>query len=150
MPSIKGPILVAAAVIENAHGEILIAQRPDQNPIGGGQWEFPGGKVEPGEDPRDCIVREIREELGVEIEAFETRGVFSYVYREGTGGARLAVPLHIVMIVYQARVRNRSQDEVVFKLTGVQAVKWVSPKVRPTETFAPADIEIVDEIWLSS
>jgi 8-oxo-dGTP diphosphatase len=56
---------VAAAVIERP-GEFLLAQRPEGKPYPG-YWEFPGGKIEPGEDPRAALVRELREELGIEV-----------------------------------------------------------------------------------
>jgi 8-oxo-dGTP diphosphatase len=62
----RRPIPVVCAVIEDAAGRVLVAQRPADKhlPL---KWEFPGGKVEPGEDPRAALVREIREELGCEI-----------------------------------------------------------------------------------
>jgi 8-oxo-dGTP diphosphatase len=56
---------VAAAVMERA-GEFLLAQRPEGKPYPG-YWEFPGGKIEPGEDARAALVRELREELGIEV-----------------------------------------------------------------------------------
>lgn len=56
---------VAAAVIERP-GEILLAQRPEGKPYPG-YWEFPGGKIEAGEDPRAALVRELKEELGIEV-----------------------------------------------------------------------------------
>jgi 8-oxo-dGTP diphosphatase len=56
---------VAAAVIERP-GEFLLAKRPEGKPYPG-YWEFPGGKIEPGEDPRAALVRELREELGIEV-----------------------------------------------------------------------------------
>jgi 8-oxo-dGTP diphosphatase len=56
---------VAAAVIERP-GEFLLAQRPAGKPYPG-YWEFPGGKIEPGEDPRAALVRELAEELGIEV-----------------------------------------------------------------------------------
>ncbi|MBL8517100.1 MAG: Nudix family hydrolase [Betaproteobacteria bacterium] len=57
---------VAAAVFLRPDGAFLLAQRPDGKPYPG-YWEFPGGKVEPGESAHDCLVREIREELDVEV-----------------------------------------------------------------------------------
>jgi 8-oxo-dGTP diphosphatase len=57
---------VAAAVIERPDGEFLLAQRPEGKPYPG-YWEFPGGKIEPGEDARAALVRELREELGIEV-----------------------------------------------------------------------------------
>jgi 8-oxo-dGTP diphosphatase len=72
---------VAAAVIEKPDGEFLLAQRPEGKPYPG-YWEFPGGKIEPGEDPRAALARELREELGIEVrEAFPwiTR-VYAYTH----------------------------------------------------------------------
>ena len=57
---------VVAAVIARPDGSYLLAQRP-QGKVYAGYWEFPGGKVEPGETPFEAIVREIREELGIEV-----------------------------------------------------------------------------------
>ena len=62
------PIHVAVAVIENARGEILLARRPE-HVHQGGLWEFPGGKVEPGEDIRAALDRELHEELGITAKA---------------------------------------------------------------------------------
>lgn len=61
-------LLVAAVALLDADGRVLIAQRPPGKPMAG-LWEFPGGKVDPGETPEQALVRELREELGV-----ETRG----------------------------------------------------------------------------
>lgn len=70
---------VAAAVLQQPDGSFLLAQRPPGK-IWAGYWEFPGGKIEPGETPRHALVRELREELGIEIETahpWVTR-VFTY------------------------------------------------------------------------
>ncbi len=68
MRSAQDDILVAAAAIANASGEILLARRPP-TAHQGGLWEFPGGKVEPGESPNDALKRELAEELGIELVA---------------------------------------------------------------------------------
>jgi A/G-specific adenine glycosylase len=70
--------LVTAAVIER-QGQVLIAQRPPDGLLGG-LWEFPGGKVEPGEDLPTGLKREIREELDAEIEVGETLGEYRHAY----------------------------------------------------------------------
>lgn len=57
---------VAVAAVIERDGRLLVHQRPPGG-WGAGQWEFPGGKLEPGEDPRDAIVRECEEELGVTV-----------------------------------------------------------------------------------
>lgn len=69
MTSGKPVLHVVAAVITNNHHEILIARRP-QASHQGGLWEFPGGKLEPGETPAQALRRELQEELGIEIAQF--------------------------------------------------------------------------------
>ena len=70
--------VVTAAVIRRAQ-EVLITQRPPDGLLGG-LWEFPGGKLEPGEDLASCLQREIREELGAEITVGGQVGVFRHAY----------------------------------------------------------------------
>jgi 8-oxo-dGTP diphosphatase len=59
-------VLVAACALLDADNRVLIAQRPPGKAMAG-LWEFPGGKVEPGETPEDAVIREIAEELGVNV-----------------------------------------------------------------------------------
>lgn len=61
----KRLLLVAACALVDADGRVLLAQRPAHKQLGG-LWEFPGGKVEPGETPEETVVRELHEELGIE------------------------------------------------------------------------------------
>lgn len=78
MPASR-PIPVVCAVIEQA-GRLLLAQRPADKhlPL---KWEFPGGKVEPGEDPAAAIIREIREELGCAIHVVRPLPAFLHDYQ---------------------------------------------------------------------
>ncbi len=73
---------VAAAVIERP-GEFLLAQRPEGKPYAG-YWEFPGGKIEAGEDARAALVRELREELGIEVREATPWITRRYVYTHAT------------------------------------------------------------------
>ena len=59
-------VLVAAAALVDSDGRVLIAQRPEGRQLAG-LWEFPGGKVEAGETPETALIRELREELGIEV-----------------------------------------------------------------------------------
>jgi 8-oxo-dGTP diphosphatase len=59
-------VLVAAVALLNRDGKVLVARRPPGRPLAG-LWEFPGGKVEAGEEPETALIREILEELGIEI-----------------------------------------------------------------------------------
>lgn len=141
--------MVTAAIIENAAGEILIAQRPLHHKIAGGLWEFPGGKLEVGETPEQCLIREIREELGVEIDIIASAGVYSHVYQTGTDGSELCPSVEVKLVVFRAKLATASRDLELqeFKLNDVAAIKWVSPNLKPAEKFAPADIPIVEDIW---
>ncbi|MCB1429805.1 MAG: (deoxy)nucleoside triphosphate pyrophosphohydrolase, partial [Nitratireductor sp.] len=57
-------VLVAACALIDADNRVLVAQRPEGKNLAG-MWEFPGGKVEPGETPEACLIRELEEELGI-------------------------------------------------------------------------------------
>ena len=59
-------VLVVACALIDVDGRVLIAQRPSGKPMAG-LWEFPGGKVEPGERPEDTLIRELREELAIAV-----------------------------------------------------------------------------------
>ena len=72
-------IPVAAAVITRADGRVLLAQRPPGKAFAG-YWEFPGGKLEPGEDPRDALIRELAEELGLKVRRAAPWLVQRFVY----------------------------------------------------------------------
>lgn len=61
-------LLVSAVALIDAEGRILLAQRPPGKSLAG-LWEFPGGKVDPGETPEAALIRELREELGIETKA---------------------------------------------------------------------------------
>lgn len=60
------PLPVVAAVLRDAQGRVLLARRLPGGPHGG-LWEFPGGKIEPGETPREALARELAEELGIQV-----------------------------------------------------------------------------------
>ncbi len=75
----KVPHFVVTAAVIRRKGKILLAKRPSKGLLGG-MWEFPGGKVEKGESLEDCLVREIREELGVVIRVGDVIGVYRHAY----------------------------------------------------------------------
>lgn len=71
----KYPVIIAAAVIRDGD-KVLIAQRQG-GPLAG-KWEFPGGKLEPGESPEQCLARELKEELGIDV---TVKDIFAVVPR---------------------------------------------------------------------
>lgn len=102
---------VTAAVIEQA-GRFLITQRPLDGLLGG-MWEFPGGKLQPGEDLPTCLKREICEELGIEIRVGVQVGVYRHAY------THFRVTLH-------AFYCQLSKDVIPQSLQG-QDLRWVAP-----------------------
>ncbi len=104
-------ILVTAGVIHEAN-RILMARRR-LNDREGGKWEFPGGKVEPGEDPRQAICRELREELGIAAEAGRVLDVVSV----NDGDQQL------ILLYFACRIRSGSPSALQ-----CQEVCFLSPE----------------------
>jgi len=70
---------IGVAVVWNEQGQILIDRRPQKGLLGG-LWEFPGGKIEPGETVEDCIRRELQEELAIEVEVGDRLITIDHTY----------------------------------------------------------------------
>lgn len=122
----KGPVLVAAAIISK-NDEILIAKREGSN-----LWEFPGGKVEYGEDPRDCLEREIKEELDCYVEVDDLYDSTSFIADDGT---------HYVIIFYNCRhIQGAPRKE------NHANVRWIDKKQIAQYNFLPADSIIIKKI----
>lgn len=122
-------IRVTAAVIEK-EGKILLAQRGGEDPLAG-QWEFPGGKIESGEAPRDCLVREIQEELGIRVKVGEFLCSSSYDYE------------HVAINLLAYRCKWHSGE---MRRNAHQALKWVRPEELSGLDIAPADLPIAAAI----
>ena len=125
----KRQLVVTAAVIER-DGSFLIARRPPDKHMGL-KWEFPGGKLEWGEDPRAGLAREIREELAIEIEVGDVLDVVAHVYDD----------MQVVLLVYACKYRSGN-----VQLLDVQDVRWVSRQALRQYDMAPADWPIVDKL----
>lgn len=78
-PKKKTPHYIVTAAVISRNGSVLIARRPLEGLLGG-LWEFPGGKLEQGEDLSSCLKREIEEELGVEVKVGSPVGVYNHAY----------------------------------------------------------------------
>ena len=122
-------IHVVAGVLRDARGRILLARRTEGRELAG-LWEFPGGKVEPGESPEDALVRELREELGIE--------------------AVVGAPVACVPLESPGRRLLLDVREVAFRglprgLEG-QALAWVPLRKLVDYPMPPADLPVVAEL----
>lgn len=117
---------VIAAIIVKDH-QILIAQRaPGENLAG--KWEFPGGKIEQGETPQECLKREIKEELDIVVEVLDFFAESIYVYDSGT----------IKLMAYWCKCISGD-----FTLKVHSHIVWVNRHELALYDFAPADIPLV-------
>lgn len=125
-------VLVVAVALIDPDGRVLIAQRPEGKALAG-LWEFPGGKVEPGERPEQALIRELKEELGIDVtEACLAPFVFaSHAYDS----------FHLLMPLYLCR----RWSGVVVKHEHA-ALAWVKPNRLGDYPMPPADEPLV--AWL--
>lgn len=133
-PSTRRLLLVAAAALFDGAGRVLITQRPDHKALGG-LWEFPGGKVEPGEAPEQALVRELKEELDLTVEpdALDPFAFASHAYAD----------FHLLMPLY---VLTRWQGSPTPHPQAAQALMWVKPQELRSYPMPPADVVLVDRL----
>ncbi|MEM7394171.1 MAG: NUDIX domain-containing protein, partial [Verrucomicrobiota bacterium] len=122
--------IVGAAVVVDAKKRILIAQRREESMLGG-LWEFPGGTVEPGESLPQCIARELKEELGIEVEVGEELIEVKHAY------SHFSITLH----VHWAKIR-RGRPKVI----ECADFKWVKKSELRQYPFSRADVYVVDRL----
>ncbi len=122
-------LLVVAVALVDADGRVLIAQRPAGKGMGG-LWEFPGGKLEPGERPEEALIRELREELGIEVKAacLAPLTFASHPYET----------FHLLMPLYVCR-----RWDGTVQAREHQALKWVRPGALRDYPMPPADEPLI-------
>jgi 8-oxo-dGTP diphosphatase len=128
-PAGKRLLLVAACALVDADGRVLLAQRPEGKQLAG-LWEFPGGKVEPGETPEECLIRELHEEIGIETETpcLAPLTFASHSYDD----------FHLLMPLFVCRrFRGIAQPKEG------QALKWVRPRQMRDYPMPPADAPLI-------
>ena len=129
-------VLVSAVALVDADGRVLIAQRPEGKAMAG-LWEFPGGKIEPGETPEVALVRELKEELGIETwdSCLAPLTFASHSYED----FHLLMPLFIC----------RKWQGIVAPKEG-QKLKWVYAKELRDYPMPDADIPLIPILreWL--
>lgn len=133
-PVCPGTIPVVGAAIMR-DGKILCARRPFDKNLGG-KWEFPGGKVKPGETYREALAREIREELGCEVEVGDQVCTTLNTYRFGT----------ISLVTFRCTLKPGEEPKRLEHLK----LRWMDPLDMPSLDWAPADCEAVDLISIES
>lgn len=128
----KRLLLVVAAALEDGQGRVLLARRPQGKSMAG-LWEFPGGKLHEGETPEAALVRELREELGIEIEArdLEPFAFASHAYE----GFHLLMPLYLCR-VWQGEPKALEGQELV----------WAARERLRDYPMPPADVGLVDRL----
>ncbi len=125
-------VLVAAVALIDADGRVLLSQRPLDKQLGG-LWEFPGGKVEPGERPESALIRELKEELAIDVaeSCLAPLTFASHAYET----------FHLLMPLYVCR-RWKGQ------VTGAegQDIVWVIPKKLRDYPMPPADLPLIPHL----
>ena len=130
-PQKESPLEVVGAVIYRKGPEILAFQRSASD-IGGGKWEFPGGKRELNESFEEALVREIREELGVEGQIRDSLGALTHHYPQRS------IELHLFLF---------EPNSWSFSLQDHQALVWLSEKKAETWDWAEADIPWLAKVF---
>ena len=129
-------VLVSAVALIDRDGRVLLAQRPEGKAMAG-LWEFPGGKVEPGETPEAALIRELHEELGIETwkSCLAPLSFASHSYPD----------FHLLMPLFACR-----KWEGVARSKEAQALAWVRPEKLTDYAMPPADIPLIAVLrdWL--
>ena len=129
-------VLVAAVALVDPDGRVLLAQRPDGKSMAG-LWEFPGGKIEDGEAPEVALIRELREELGIETweSCLAPLTFASHAYDD----------FHLLMPLFACRTWQGAPAS-----REGQNLKWVRPAALRDYPMPPADIPLIPILrdWL--
>lgn len=120
------PLLVTAAVIFKDE-KVLLTRRPEHK-VHGGLWEFPGGKIDPGEGPEEALCREIREELDAEV---CVDGIFEVAFYRYDWGP-------VLILAYSCQLLTKTLSDI-----GVAEHRWVHPRDLKEFTILPADQPII-------
>jgi 8-oxo-dGTP diphosphatase len=129
-------LLVAACVLVDGDGRVLLTQRPPDKSMAG-LWEFPGGKIEPNETPEDCLIRELNEEIGIDVQ--------SSCLAPLTFASHTHTDFHLLMPLFICRKwKGTPQGQEN------QALIWVAPNKLRDYPMPPADAPLIPIIryWI--
>lgn len=128
----RRPSIVVSAAVLIERGRVLLTQRKAGSHLEGA-WEFPGGKVEPGEDPRDALARELREEVGIDTTVTEIVDVTFHRYAEKS----------VLLLFFEAARLPGSKEPSALD---VADVRWAAAGELRDELFPPADVAILAKV----
>jgi 8-oxo-dGTP diphosphatase len=126
-------VVVAAAVVVEG-GRVLLTQRKAGTHLAGA-WELPGGKVEPGEDPREALRRELREELGIAAHVGEIVEVTFHRYEDAAKA--------VLLLFYEAAREAGSPEP---RAVDVAAFRWAARSELRDDEFPPADVAVLAKV----
>jgi mutator protein MutT len=128
---LSSPSIVEVAIaVVHRDGQVLIARRPEGTHLAG-LWEFPGGKVEAGETPAQCLVRELREEMGIDVEVGAPYERLEFVYPER----------HVRIHPFACRLLAGEPQP-----HGCAELRWVRPAELGEYAFPPANATLLADI----
>jgi 8-oxo-dGTP diphosphatase len=130
-----GVMLVVAAALADAAGRVLVQQRRAGGTMAG-LWEFPGGKVEKSERPAEALVRELHEELGIEV---APDAVAPIAFSQGDAG--------LVLLLFGCRTWAGDPQPL-----DAEALRWCAPAELGDLAMPPADVPLIEPLarWLSA
>ncbi|HMK89150.1 MAG TPA: (deoxy)nucleoside triphosphate pyrophosphohydrolase [Methylocystis sp.] len=125
-------LLVVAAALVDADGRVLVAQRPQGKALAG-LWEFPGGKIDPGERPEQALARELAEELGIDacVSCMQPLAFASHAYED----------FHLLMPLFVCR----RWDGIATPREG-QSIRWTRVRELRSLPMPPADAPLIDPL----
>ena len=128
-------LLVSAAALIDRDGRVLLAQRPEGKPMAG-LWEFPGGKIKPGETPETALIRELDEELGINtaVTCLAPLTFTSYIY----AATDTSQAFHLLLLLYVCRRWQGRPQPIEGGM-----LKWVRPQQLREYPMPEADISLI-------
>ncbi len=123
-------MISAAVAVIKREGKVLIARRQKDDPLKG-KWEFPGGKINKGESHEECLRRELREELGIEVSIYGIIASASHTYDH----------IHVDLTFYLAEMLS---EELIPKC--YNEIRWVSPDKLEQYNFPEANREVLRKL----
>lgn len=130
-----GKIILGTAAIIRDGDRYLIAQRKKDSKLEANKWEFPGGKVEYLEDPKDTIIREIKEELDIVISPENIFDVVSTIFEKNSER------FHVVLIFYECKYISGEISHL-----DCQDTRWVARENFDDFIYAKADIPVIEKL----